>query len=227
MPGILKRVAAKFPKSIQHELKRHYYAWQIRRDTFRTQEREFQLLETFVNPGDWVIDVGANVGHYTGRLSKLVGPQGRVIAFEPVPRTFELLAANARQFAHANVTLINAALSDRASTAGIEVPTGEGGSYLAHLTPRDTGLTVLCLPLDAIALPAPVRLVKIDAEGHELSVLRGMRNLLNRDRPKLIVEVSSNTAIEFLAECGYGMERLSGSPNCIFQPTVKVMESTA
>ncbi len=218
MPNLLRRVALRFPTSMQHELRRHYYAWQIRRGSFRTQEREFEMLAEFVGPGDWVADVGANVGHYTARLSRLVGPTGRVLAFEPVPRTFELLAANARHFPHANVTLMNVALSDAPQVAGMEVPEGEGGLYLAHLTPRGDGLNIVCLPLDALPLPARLRLVKIDAEGHEAAVLRGMTKTLERDRPALIVEVSSSAATDFLRERGYAMEKLAASPNCIFRP---------
>jgi FkbM family methyltransferase len=217
MVNVLKRVAARFPRQIQHELRRHYYSWQIRRGQFRTEEREFQMLELFVGAGDWAIDVGANVGHYTARLSKLVGPTGRVLAFEPVPRTFELLTANARQFPHSNVTLMNVALSDAPALAAMDVPGGEGGAYLAHLTERDTGLNVLCLPLDAISLPQPIRLVKIDAEGHELSVLRGMSKLLQCDRPALIIEVSHAESADFLSRLGYTKEKLPGSPNCIFR----------
>lgn len=217
MSNVLKRVAARFPRQIQHELRRHYYSWQIRRGRFATHEREFQMLESFVAAGDWAIDVGANVGHYASRLSKLVGPSGRVIAFEPVPRTFELLTANARQFPYPNVTLMNVALSDTPVVASMDVPTGEGGAYLAHLTDHDTGLSVLCLPLDVISLPRPVRLVKIDAEGHELSVLRGMTRLLQRDRPALIAEVSHAESVEFLLRLGYTKEKLPGSPNCIFR----------
>jgi FkbM family methyltransferase len=218
MPDILKRVAARFPRQIQHELRRHYYAWQIRRGRFRTTEKEFDLLESFAGPGDWVADVGANVGHYTARLSRLVGPAGRVLAIEPVPRTFELLAANSRQFAHANVTLLNVALSDGPGLAGMDVPSGAGGPYLAHLTPGPAALRVLCLPFDALPLPARLRLVKIDAEGHELAVLRGMARTLERDRPALIVEVSSAASADYLRERGYAMEKLPGSPNCVFRP---------
>lgn len=218
MSTLLKRVATHFPVSVQHELRRHYYAWQIKRGHFRTEEQEFRLLESFVSPGDWAIDVGANVGHYTAKLSRLVGAAGRVLAFEPVPRTFELLTANARQFPHPNVTLMNVAISDKATTMAMDVPEVEGGAYLAHLTDRDTGLRTLCLPLDSIPLPQRVRFVKIDAEGHEFAVLRGMSDLLRRDRPTLIVEVSSDESRAFLNERGYVMEKLPGSPNCIFRP---------
>ncbi len=113
---------------------------------------------------------------------------------------------------------MNVALSDAPSVAAMDVPGGEGGAYLAHLTQRDTGLNILCLPLDAMPLPQPVKLVKIDAEGHELAVLRGMTGLLKRDRPALIVEVSSAESSEFLRGLGYTMEKLAGSPNCIFKP---------
>ena len=76
----------------------------------------------------------------------------------------------------------------------------------------------LGLPLDSLVLPKRVSLVKIDAEGHELSVLRGMESLLHRDRPVLIVEVSSSHSREFLVQRGYAVEKLPASPNCIFRP---------
>jgi FkbM family methyltransferase len=214
---MLKQMAARFPAAWQQELKRHYYAWQIRRGRFRTHEREFQRLDEFVSPGDWAIDVGANVGHYTAKLSKLVGPGGRVLALEPVPKTFELLAQNARRFPFANVTLLNLAASDRAAILGMEVPDVQAGTYLAHVTEQPTGLQILSMPLDSFTLPQPVRLVKIDAEGHELSVLRGMTGLLHRDWPALIVEVSSDESTRFLTDRGYEMERMPGSPNCVFR----------
>jgi FkbM family methyltransferase len=218
MPKLLKQVAARFPAPWQHELKRHYYAWQIRRGRFRTAEQEFQLLESFVAPGDWVIDVGANVGHYTAKLSRLAGRTGRVLALEPVPKTFELLTQNSRLFPYANVTLLNVAATDTPAALGMEVPGGEAGAYLARVTDKETGLTILGMPVDSLALPRKVALVKIDAEGHELSVLRGMEMLLRRDRPVLIVEVSSSQSSDFLGQRGYRVEKLPGSPNCIFRP---------
>jgi hypothetical protein len=100
----------------------------------------------------------------------------------------------------------------------MEVPDVQSGAYLAHVTEKATGLHILSMPLDGLSLPRSVRLVKIDAEGHELSVLRGMTGLLERDRPALIVEVSSDESKEFLIRRGYEMERMPGSPNCVFRP---------
>ena len=84
-----------------------------------------------------MLDIGANVGHYTLRMSELVGDSGRVVAFEPVPETFALLAANARGFAIANVSLLNVAASDSAGIAGIRIPQFDDGLtnyYQASLT---------------------------------------------------------------------------------------------
>ncbi|HEY6045537.1 MAG TPA: hypothetical protein VIU65_02980, partial [Pyrinomonadaceae bacterium] len=80
------------PSSWQLEIRRHLYRRQIRRGVFTTHEPEYGLLSSFLSDGDWAIDIGANIGHYTKGMSDLVGARGRVIAFEPVADTFTLLA---------------------------------------------------------------------------------------------------------------------------------------
>lgn len=220
MQALLKRLAAKLPARWQQELKRLYFDRQIRFGRFRTDEREYLLLDGLVQPGDWVLDIGANIGHYTARLSELVGERGRVIAFEPVPQTFELLAANVARLRWRNVTLLNLAASHETALAGMTIPkfaSGLDNYYMARLTAKDASFRVLSTAVDALNLPSAVRLVKIDAEGHELSVLRGMIRLLSRDRPVLIVEESSADIVPFLRDYGYAAERLEGSSNLIFR----------
>lgn len=220
MVDVLKRFAARLPKRWQQALKRVHFGRQIRRHTFRTKEPEYDLLDTLISPGDWIIDVGANVGHYTVRFSRLVGDQGRVVAFEPVPETFELLASNVALLPAKNVTLVNAAASDAAGIAGMTIPVSAVGlddNYLAQLGAAGSGLRVLCVTIDGLALPHPVRLVKIDAEGHELPVLKGMAGLLRRDSPVIIVEDNSPELAMFLAGFGYADEKLPGSSNRLFR----------
>ena len=94
MKELMKSIAARLPKKLQQSMKRRYFALQIRRGLFRTEEPEFNLASEILREGDWVLDVGANIGHYTVRFSELVGDKGRVIAFEPVPDTFEILSSN-------------------------------------------------------------------------------------------------------------------------------------
>jgi len=214
----LKRVAAQFPETTQHELRRLFFRRQIRGSRFATNEQEYKLLDRFIGTGDWALDIGANVGHYAMRMSELVGATGRVLAFEPVPDTFALLAANARLFPFANVSLFNVAASDRTASVGIKMPRFSEGLinyYQAQLTSEPTALTIVGLPIDALSLPVKVKLVKIDVEGHELPVLRGMQHLLERDHPVLIVETSSDQVVELLEGLGYASERLPGSSNLL------------
>src|SRR4030067_729726 len=90
----IKRLVAYMPIRWQQGLKRKYYAYKIYRGGFHAHDPEYQHLESFISKGDWVLDIGANIGHYTLKFSSLVGENGRVFAIEPVPETFELLAAN-------------------------------------------------------------------------------------------------------------------------------------
>jgi FkbM family methyltransferase len=217
---LLKRFASKLPDSWQMEMKRYLYRKQIRRDTFITDEPEYALLGSFLSCGDWAIDVGANIGHYTKRMSDLVGARGRVLAFEPVAATFSLLAANTQSYNHQNVTLLNVAVSDTSAVAGISIPqffTGLPNYYEATINPGNDGLKVLTVSIDSLRLPHSVRLVKIDAEGHEPFVLDGMKELLARDKPILIVEVSNAEVHSLLESKGYSRKRLENSPNHIYQ----------
>src|SRR6516162_3358285 len=108
MIWLLKKLASKFPSRVQQELKRWHFWRQLHFGTFATSEPEYARLPSWVGEGDWVVDVGANVGHYTIRLSQLVGKSGRVFAFEPVPENFELLVSNVSTVCVQNVTLFNA-----------------------------------------------------------------------------------------------------------------------
>ncbi len=219
MNSVLKTIAATFPIAVQQELKRFYFAHQIRKERFVTDEKEFALLHNFISPGDWVLDIGANIGHYTKRFSDLAGASGRVIAFEPVPDTFELLAANVQRFCHKNVSLFNAAASHDCASHAMSIPTlstGLSNYYEAHLTADHGSLNVLTIPVGTLPLPHSICLIKIDAEGHEMAALEGMENLLQRDHPTLIVETFSEKVAQYLAQFGYRKFRLDGSSNGMF-----------
>lgn len=215
----LKRLAGLLPRPQRRSLKSLYYAWRIRSGTFRSPEPDFDILCDLVGRGDWVLDIGANVGHYTLAFSNLVGPDGHVFAWEPIPETFALLVANLARFPHANVTPLNLAASDRHETVTMEVPTSEEGPnyYTARITSSRTGQQILAAPVDGFEFDRRVALVKIDVEGHEFPVLKGMCDLLERDHPHLIVETSSRQVVDLLAAYGYTGERLPGSPNLLFR----------
>jgi len=219
MKRFLKKLSSKLPKKYQQELKRLYFSWQIKKGVFVTDEKEFDVLQKWVGEGDWVIDVGANIGHYTKRLSELVGESGRVIAFEPITDTFELLAANVASLPFNNVSLFNAAASDSSSIQGMALPkfdTGLDNYFMAKITASNPSFEILCLSIDSLNLPQSIGLVKIDAEGHDLSVLKGMESILKNSRPTLIIEDDSSEIGEYLEKFGYSSERIDGSHNKIF-----------
>jgi FkbM family methyltransferase len=212
----VRRLALILPRGAQRVLRKVYYCWQIGTGRFRSDEIEYGMLGHFVTNGDWALDIGANVGHYTLRLSTLVGPQGRVFAFEPIAETFEILTANVRLFPHQNVTLLNVAVSGDSHTAGMVVPrglTGLDGHYFAHIAQESADRQVYCLAIDSLQLPCRVKLVKIDVEGHELVVLHGMKELIGRDHPILVVESSSTAPADFLRNFGYVARRIGDSQN--------------
>ncbi len=157
--GILRRIAAFLPQSLQHSARRAWHSRQVRLGHFISGEPEFALLGQFVRPGDSVIDVGANVGHYTVRLSRLVGPQGRVFAFEPVPATFEVLASNLRSAGCENVTLFNTAASAVTNLVSMTVPRfpdGLANYYQASIgtaAPGQSAIRALAIPIDGLGIP--------------------------------------------------------------------------
>lgn len=221
LSSFMKRIAGRLSPRMQNELKRKQFAHEIRRGRFFTDEQEYEMLDDWLGPGDWALDVGANIGHYTARMSALVGPNGRVIAFEPVPETFELLAANVALQPNRNVSLINAAASDSTGVVGMQIPkfdTGLDNYYMAHLSDDGGDVNIMTMPVDGLDLPHTVKFVKIDAEGHELPVLKGMRALLERDRPVIVLEDNSTELASYLEALGYASERRPGSSNRIFRP---------
>ena len=220
----LKEAAlACLPVGLQFEVRRARFSRQIRRGRFLPDDPLDTLeIARALRAGDWAIDIGANVGKYTIHMAECVGAPGRVLAFEPVAESFALLAANVRAAGLSNVSLFNVALSSAAATLVMTVPRYESSKlanyYQAHIA-ADGDVRVLCLPLDALPVPGTVRLVKIDAEGHDLQVLIGMQSLLRRDRPLLIVEGSRRGALAaWLDEHGYEIRKAAGSPNIVAEP---------
>jgi FkbM family methyltransferase len=133
-----------------------------------------RLLDAEVRPGMTVVDVGANVGFHTVVLSKLVGDDGRVHAFEPYPVTVEILRANLWRHGCLNTTLYESAVTDFGGHARIEVdPEGASGAHLAA-----TGVEVRATTLDETLGIASIDVLKVDVEGAEPLVLRGATDVL-------------------------------------------------
>lgn len=222
MRKIAKQVAARLPSDLQQELKRLRFRRLIRKGTFVPNEAEMRVISEAVRPGAWLIDVGANIGHYTCHMAACAGPTGRVLAFEPLLDAFALLTANVQAARLNNVTLINAAASSAVSEVHMDVPkfdTGLENLYRARIT-QGGKYSVLCFPLDSIPLVHPVSLIKVDAEGHDLQVLQGAEKLISKAQPVLIVEAPDDGDIAaWITARGYTISKAHPkSPNIVARP---------
>ena len=221
---LLKRFISFLPSGIQQGLRRLKVHMDIRRGRFRPNDPEYELLPSFVRPGDWVIDVGANVGYYSWRLAQLVGQQGRVLAIEPIPETIEILMSVIRTLPYDNVTTFNVAASDQPGILHFSVPKSEAHSlpdYFLARACKDGGRSIYACPVDQIAPTHKVSFVKIDTEGHEYQVVQGMQKLIDRDRPIIVVEGDASCdAVRFLVDrMGYAASPRTGkSPNTLLKP---------
>lgn len=160
--------------------------WRLGR--LRSPEIELALLEGIVGPDDVTVDVGAYLGLYTRRLAKL---SRKVYAFEPSRQVAEIL----RRTTPGKVVVHQTALSDSDGDAELRIPVDEGRltPSLGSIEPAVTAghnTIVQSVPrrrLDAV-VREDVSFVKIDVEGHEMSVLRGASGLIERCRPVFLVE---------------------------------------
>lgn len=152
---------------------------------------EFALLERFVQPGMVGVDVGANVGCYTLVLASLVGKTGKVIAFEPAPENVALLRDNVQRNRLRNVQIEAQALSDRKGTALLELSPASGEHRLVSSVHGSRTIKVPVTTLDDAleSLGYRVDVVKVDVQGAEFAVLRGMsRTLEANSHLALLVE---------------------------------------
>jgi FkbM family methyltransferase len=224
---MLKQLAAYLPLAWQQLLRRWKCRVDMKTGRFRPLDPEFDYLDKLLKPGDWTLDIGANVGYYTLRLSEIVGPSGRVFAFEPISLTVEVLAANVRYAKYGNITIFQTAVAERPGLLDFSVEAGRGGLpdyFTAHNTVAGGvgNFSVFATTIDSQQIAHRVALAKIDTEGSEERVLRGMAGLINRDHPVLIVECTQESVgniTGFLANFGYSpVPRKGRSANILFLP---------
>lgn len=178
-------------------------------------------LREWLAVGDTAIDVGANFGSYSLKMSELVGESGRVLAFEPVPQTFAMLVRALAKADCRNVTMFNAACGNESRIVSMSVPDDHfTGENLYQASIGDSGpssTNVICVRVDDLPIPLEgLRLVKIDAEGHDALVIEGMWRVISQFMPVLIVEHPPNYIIERLTQLGYKPTREGKSPNIVF-----------
>lgn len=157
-----------------------------------TYEFDTQLLfgET-VRRGSTVFDLGGHVGFYTLLSSVLVGNEGKVVVFEPVPRNLFYLKEHLRLNRISNVTVIEAAVSDKSGVCFFD---NSPGSSMGHIA-SDGKIQVETVVLDELIskgkIPVP-DFMKIDIEGAEMLALSGAKSMLAKHHPTIFLSTHGN-----------------------------------
>lgn len=151
------------------------------------------LMRRVVRPGDFVIDGGANIGFFTLLLSRLVGEQGHVEAFEPAVVNFNKLRRNLQLNRIENVTAINRALWNEQADLMLYIAADTGLSCVAPFEHVVTTLPVKAITLDRWCLnyDQRPRLLKLDIEGAEEQALLGATGMLAKGIDFIVCEINS------------------------------------
>jgi len=182
---------------------------------------ETRVIKELVNEGDIVVDAGANIGYYTVLMSKEVGPNGKVYAFEPGKECFDILAKNVKENNCNNVVLINKAISDKEGEIKFYVNEKDKASSSILEETKHLGKEVIvkATTLDKEVIE-DVDFMKMDIEGAELGGLIGGKELL-QNCGKMVIEAPEDRRDfkdieQVLLENKYRIERLDeGNIFCI------------
>lgn len=187
-----------------------------------TYEPELQrAIRTFAGQGMTAYDIGANLGYTAMLMARAVGPKGRVFAFEPEPRNLSRLARHVESNPEGRrVTVVAVAVGARSGQGRLKIHRSTSMGKLVGAPGRDVPyasvVSVPLVTLDRFVARGgpPPHIVKIDVEGAEAQVLAGMRRILERDRPLLLIEMHGPAAAgasrRLLRRHGYCLLRMQG-----------------
>jgi FkbM family methyltransferase len=188
-------------------------AWRYR---LRTDTDEIQYLLGTLRKGDVVVDIGAHRGSYTYWMQRAVGGGGKVFSFEPQPALAAFLKRMVATLGFRQVTVEHLGVSSVSGQMTLLVPrssyeatfeadsiSGDHVKHSVHVVTLDEYFAEHCGP--------KIRLIKCDAEGHELEIFRGGRRILESHHPILVFECESRhltrhtpqDVFQFLESLGY------------------------
>jgi FkbM family methyltransferase len=174
----------------------NYIEWAIL-STGTYEDEINKLIRISLRPGDIAIDIGGNIGLQSIRMGLCVGNEGKVLAFEPLNYLREKLERNISLNQLNNITVFPFALSDMASEAEFNIDTkawNQGTFSLknAHGSTKQQVTVKVADDFPGINSLLKIDLIKIDVEGFEYNVLRGLKATLLKQRPRIIFEFDSN-----------------------------------
>ena len=158
------------------------------------EKLEAKIMEEKIKVGNITVDVGANIGLHTLNMARIVGNTGRVFAFEPDPSNFEILRKNVKINNYQNIILEQKACADKYGRTTLYQSDHPGMHRVFPQTKQAKGqVQVELTSLDKYFIDSnladKINFIKIDVEGLEFSVLKGMKNILkNNKKIKILFE---------------------------------------
>jgi FkbM family methyltransferase len=152
-----------------------------------------KFITEFIEEGTVICDIGANIGYYALLESALTGPKGKVIAIEPISENVELLNANLKLNDIQNVTVVQAAISDTDGKSKLFLSKSSNlpSLFKIHSWKPSLGIReITSYKLDTLLnkMSLPVDFIRMDIEGGEVIALKGMGQVLERYKPRLMIE---------------------------------------
>ena len=178
------------------DVKDDIVGWSLAQETWEPAETDW--IKSNLRPGDFAIDVGANLGWYTVIMARLVGNKGLVAAFEPEPRNFELLTRNVEENnLSGSCRLFQTALFNKAGTFTLEKSPNNLGDHRIRIAPPskfsdnyfgEAEREEISVPAESLddmlskmdLNEKTVRLLKLDTQGSEVLIMRGAEQTLAR-----------------------------------------------
>jgi FkbM family methyltransferase len=180
-------------------------------------EDEIKFLRKFLQPGQKIIDIGANYGVYTLSMAKAVGTMGQIWAFEPTSNTANLLAEGISLNNFTQIVLNQSALSNTAGTAQLSLNENSELNALVH----DDASTSMTETVSLVTLDQcledynweHIDFIKIDAEGEETNILQGGKKFFAKFSPLVQYEIKAGSVwhgelVQDFIKLGYDSYRL-------------------
>lgn len=204
----------------------------IARDLFIYSKREnmsTDLIKTsgIIKPGDVVLDLGANIGYYALLESAIVGPDGKIFAVEPSPLNYRVLKENINLNGCTNIETFSIAMGDYNGKARMFVSNRSNWSRLVEKNLEDQIDETVMVDISTVDefLKGRLRpsLIRMDVEGYEINILRGMKQTLKNDRlsifvefhPTLMSEQECTESFDILEENGFEVKY------CLLNPSLE------
>lgn len=192
----------------------------LKKDKIYEQETTL-FIRKYLNEGDTVWDVGANIGYFTLEFARSVGSQGKVLSFEPHPEIFKVLQRNVSRNKYQNISLQNVACGEEATFSKLYFSTeNEGNHKIVENSSSKDSVKIKVVKLSTFIETHPPRLIKMDIEGAELLALRGLgADYLKYSRVDFVIEyhpyemsffdIEGEQVIDFFIDTGYKFRNLA------------------